>query len=465
MCIRMIAYISLFIFVSLNIGQTCTIAVVSGKVTEDGRPLLFKTRDERDEYRQEVKYYKPQGDEKYGHMSVVKWGFSRGSNLYPDVINGAGINDEGLIISNTTVSGINPANEITNSNMYLLNYAISHCKNLLEFEELLDSWHTIKKFSTVHGNFALVDSEGGAAMYEVYAPIQGAKVRWEKFDANSATDRDGNFTGFVVRTNDNQWSPYSGGAAREKRANEILRGLVNRGNISYKSLMRDLARDVCGDVEKVDVKALEQEGVKINADLEAKDIHNFFTESCISRYNTNFAFIGRGIKNDEDKRLINMWVNLGEPSVGIFTPYFPLSKKVPLYAWADKLRNTEDRIEIIDENSTSLMNNLIVNVGELSAYENIQSILDPLGLIVLKGVDKYVDYSRVLEIQNWVFPTEDIIIEKTEKFLNDLRTNIVEISDELLYSFSEYSLNFAYDDYEKIDKAMPLQFREWNFKY
>ena len=111
------------------------------------------------------------------------------------------------------------------------------------------------------------------------------------------------------------------------------------------------------------------------------------------------------------------------------------------------------------------MNNLIVNVGELSAYENIQSILDPLGLIVLKGVDKYVDYSRVLEIQNWVFPTEDIIIEKTEKFLNDLRTNIVEISDELLYSFSEYSLNFAYDDYEKIDKAMPLQFREWNFKY
>jgi len=43
-------------------------------------------------------------------MSVVKWGFSRGSNLYPDVINGAGINDAGLIISNTTVSGINPAN-------------------------------------------------------------------------------------------------------------------------------------------------------------------------------------------------------------------------------------------------------------------------------------------------------------------------------------------------------------------
>jgi len=71
---------------------------------------------------------------------------------------------------------------------------------LLEFEELLNNWHTIQRFSTVHGNFALVDNDGGAAMYEVYAPIQGARVRWEKFDANSAVDDRGNFIGFVVRT-------------------------------------------------------------------------------------------------------------------------------------------------------------------------------------------------------------------------------------------------------------------------
>lgn len=465
MRIRMLTYISVFLFVFLNIGQTCTLAVISGKVTDDGRPLLFKTRDERDEYRQEVKYYNPQGDEKYGHMSVVKWGFSRGSNLYPDVINGAGINDAGLIISNTTVSGINPANEITNSNMYLLNYAISHCKNLLEFEELLDSWHTIKKFSTIHGNFALVDSEGGAAIYEVYAPIQGAKIRWEKFDANNALDNNGNFIGFVVRTNDNQWSPYSGGAAREKRANEILMTLVNKGNISYKSLMRDLARDVCGDVEKVNLDVLKKSGADIDADLEAKDIHNFFTESCISRYNTRFAFIGRGIKAGEDNRLITMWANLGEPSVGIFTPYFPSTKKVPLLAWADKIERNEKEEQIIDENSSSIINDLIAHKGKLLAYDNLVVQLDQLGLFIKEGIDKTVDFTKVLEIQNWVFPTEDIIIEKTESFLNDLRNNSKKIDEDLLYNFSDYALNFAYNDYKQIDEEMPIRFIEWNFKY
>lgn len=461
---KILTFCLLLLYLSLNIGYTCTIAVVSGKITNDGRPLLFKTRDERDEYRQEVKYFKPKADEKYGHMSVVKWGFSRGNNLYPDVINGAGINDAGLIITNTTVSGINPVNEITNSNMYLLNYAISHCKNLLEFEDLLNRWHTIRKFSTVNGNFALVDNEGGAAIYEIYAPIQGAKVQWEKFDANSTVDDKGSFIGFVVRTNDNQWSPYSGGAAREKRANEILTNLLNKKDVSNITLMRELARDVCGDIEKVDLNNFTEKQSDIPDELNSKDIHNFNTENCISRYNTNFAFIGRGVKKGEDKRLITMWVNLGEPSIGIFTPYFPFSKKIPLYAWADELPEQPNE-QIVDENSSSVINNLIVNIGELSVYENNKVTLDPLGIIILDPIDRTVDYEKVVEIQNWVFPTEDVIIEKTEEFLDYLRKHVEVISEESLYEFSEYSLNFAYTDYKNMKEDMPLRYEDWDFKY
>lgn len=463
MTLKILTYCLLLLYLSLNIGYSCTIAVVSGKITNDGRPLIFKARDERDEYRQEVKYYPPVGDEKYGHMSVVKWGLNN-NPIFPDVINGAGINETGFMITNTTVYS-NLLAESINSNMPLLNYAIPRCKTLEDFENILNNWHKINSVSTISGNFAVVDANGKAAIYEINktSPVL-TSIRWEKFSADDAYDENGNFLGFVVRTNDNQFSPYTGGVEREKRANEILTDLVNRKDVSHISLMRELARDVCGDVEKVDLNDLIEKEVEITDELEAKDIHNFYTENCISRYNTNFAFVGRGVREGEDKRLITMWVNLGEPSIGIFTPYFPLSKKVPLYAWADELPEKSNG-RIIDENSSSIMNNLIVNIGELSVYENNKATLGPLGITVLEGVDKYIDYAKVVEIQNMIFPTEDIIIEKTEEFLNYLRNNTENISDELLYEFSEYSLNFAYTDYKKINDNMPLQYEDWDFTY
>jgi len=109
-----------------------------------------------------------------------------------------------------------------------------------------------------------------------------------------------------------------------------------------------------------------------------------------------------------------MWVNLGEPSIGIFSPYFPLSKKVPLYAWADELPENSNG-QIINENSSSVMNNLIVNIGELSAYENNKVTLGPLGITILDPIDRTVDYEKVVEIQNLIFSTEDINNRKRQR--------------------------------------------------
>jgi len=111
--------------------------------------------------------------------------------LFPDVINGAGVNDAGFTISNTTVSNYNIFAEATNSNIALVNYAITRCKTLEDFENILNNWHKIKKFSTINSNFAVLDANGKPAMYEAYTPIQGAKVIWEKFDPDEAYDEDG----------------------------------------------------------------------------------------------------------------------------------------------------------------------------------------------------------------------------------------------------------------------------------
>jgi hypothetical protein len=424
----------------------CTMAVISGKATTDGRPLLLKLRDERDEYRQEVKYYKPKDSEKYGHMSVVKWGFNKNS-MFPPIINGAGVNDTGFTISNTTVSDYNIFAEGTNSNIDLINYAITRCKTLEEFESILNNWHKIKKFTTINGNFAVIDAYGKTAMYEAYAPIQGAKIIWEKFDPNNAYDEDGNFLGFVVRTNDNQWSPFRGGHLREARLNDILKELKFNNDLNYKTLMQKAARDVCGDITNniLSNYKVSSSGIGSGAVKDSNvDVHNFNTEGCISKYNTRFGFIAIHPRENENEKLLTVWISLGEPDVGVFTPYFPLIKKVPLYSWADPESNNN---KIIDENSSSILNELIARKGKLSVYDNLKANIILGGLVASEEVDPTIDLIKLKEIQSKIIPLQNKIIDQSETFLKKLGENKNLITNDRLYEFSKRMTNYLYENY------------------
>ncbi len=425
----------------------CTMAVISGKATTDGRALLLKLRDERDEYREEVKYYKPEGDEKYGHMSVVKWGLNKRPSMFPDVINGAGVNDAGFTISNTTVSNYNIFAEATNTNIALVNYAITRCKTLEDFENILNNWHKIKKFSTINSNFAVLDANGKPAMYEAYTPIQGAKVIWEKFDPDEAYDEDGNFLGFIVRTNDNQWSPFRGGYLREARLNDILIELKLNNNLNYKTLMNVAARDVCGDITKNLLNNYKTINMGIGSgetNSDNTDIHNFNTEGCISKYNTRFGFIAVHPKNTENKKLLTAWISLGEPDVGIFTPYFPLTKEVPPLAWADP-GSTKDKI--IDENSSSILNELIATKGKLSVYDNLKAEIVLGGLFASEEVDPTIDLIKLKEIQSRILPLQNDIINQTETFLKTISKDKNFVTDDRLYEFSKEMTKYLYENY------------------
>lgn len=440
---KSIAAFIIILFVYSLSAHTCTMVVASGKITTDGRPVILKTRDESDEWRQEVKFFEAGGDRKYGHMSVVKWGFSNENSQFPSTITGIGVNMAGLAITNTTVLATNPLHEVTNSNMFLLNKAIETCANIADFEELLKNWHKIKRNSTVDGIFSLVDNEGGAAMFEITAMTIGSPLLFEKLDANTAVDDNGKFIGFVVRTNKHKWDfTNDGGETRRKRAVAIMNKLLDNNTVDYKSIMQVVSRDVCGNIKKSD-----------NPD--------FDDHLCISRYNTRFGSVVRGIKAGEDKRLITMWVNLGEPSIGIYTPFFPFSKKVPLYAYADDLPENTGGL-IVDENSASIMNNLIVNVGELSVYDNNVATFGLGKLTVEEKMDRRVDYQDILRIKKQVLPVENLIIKNTEDFLNNMREEPSYISEKNLYNFSQYAIDYAYNFYKTInDNSSTIH--NWNY--
>ncbi len=148
----------------------CTSVIISGKATEDGRPLMLKHRDT-------------------GHLDNAV-GYFRGPRFsFIGLVNAetafdlevwTGTNEAGFCIMNTASYNIKdddvPASEMDREGI-LMYRALGVCANLAEFEHLLD---TLPRPLGVEANFGVIDASGGAAYYEVN------NHSWVKFDVNAA---------------------------------------------------------------------------------------------------------------------------------------------------------------------------------------------------------------------------------------------------------------------------------------
>jgi hypothetical protein len=158
----------------------CTSVIVSGKVTKDGRPLLFKNRDTPNVDNLSLLV---QG-EKYKYLAIVRAG-----NLEPD--NAWGRHNEAVFaIINTAAFKLNGPDEKNFPNDgVLMGRALGICTTLEDFKQLLD---TLARPMGVNSNFGVIDAKGGCAYYET-----GSEA-YTKFDANDfkVTPR-----GYLLRTN------------------------------------------------------------------------------------------------------------------------------------------------------------------------------------------------------------------------------------------------------------------------
>ena len=107
----------------------CTSAIISGRVTPDGRPLLWKHRD-TDAAQNLVRYFK--GD-KYAFSAVAQT-----DNPNPRAV-WMGVNEAGFAIMNTMSYNIEPTDDddIYANNGYIMKLALGECADAAEFEALL----------------------------------------------------------------------------------------------------------------------------------------------------------------------------------------------------------------------------------------------------------------------------------------------------------------------------------------
>jgi hypothetical protein len=553
-----VAILALFMFGFMLETDTiaCDIAVVSAKASSTGRPLIWKSRDNSLSWEQEVASYARSGntDNVAAGGSVRVIDRTRGT-----AAQSGGVNEAGFAITNTTVYQESPIHEyLASANLNLMSNALKRCTTVAEFDAYIAGWHLEGSNQTriLSGNFVVIDAKGGAALYElttgesqtdVYA--YGGRIKVHKIDANTGfvanedgaligndgvignitdylthtdtqimgldrvvtpmgykfsadkksilnsagkvIDNGNNFCGIVNRTNSSFWVALNDDTPREDRAMDLMLELKAQGRLNYRTVQQIVAKDI-----EIDQYSLETYPHLSNLDPGTDTQRSTF--HTISRYCTNLAFVVDGVAPGGNAKLATIWVNLGEPSVGAATPFFPAANSVSTYAYADTsfLGITMDlgpssfinqtihdmKADLYDASSINilamlpplevsaelLLSLLQVNWLFSSGEENWSSfegelsewhVLWMANMAANDEADKTVDMPLLLGIQNWAIPLENIIFDKTEAYLSALRQDSTKITESNLLKYSNYCAEFFYLNYDN----QSYSYKAWAF--
>ncbi len=305
--------------------EECTVAVVSGKATVDGRPLLWKNRD-TSYLDNEVSYF---ADGKYAYIGVINTGDRTQVWM--------GVNSAGFAIMNSESQDLE--GDTLDAEGYFMKQALMECATADEFEQLLLKTNATGR--ETKANFGVIDAKGGAMFFEA------GNHTFTKFDANNPDIAP---QGFIVRANFAMTAvdtSKSYGQVRYKRADELFEKFVAEKSLSYKVILRDIARDLKNEITN-------PYPLPFHGQENDKPIGFIRTHHSINRFRTASCAVFHGVLPHENPALTTMWVILGEPVCGV---------AIPLWVSAGRVPNS------LDGDPNSLLNDLIQNI-EKQAYPN-----------------------------------------------------------------------------------------------
>jgi len=288
-----IAFFSTLIIISNSHELfACTSAIITGKITPDGRPLLWKNRDTGEDNNR-IQFFK---GEKYNFIALVNSPDSTG-------IVWMGTNSSGFSIMNTASYNLKDDNvKDMDKEGEIMYEALSVCKNLADFENFLS---THKKPLGVEANFGVIDAEGGAAYYETN------NSRFVKVDANDTKIAP---EGYLVYTNFSYTGRFNEGMGyiRFKTATEILAKQSPFMNITPHWIFNNLSRSFYHSLQGFDLLKPDQSPERFNGWVVDQDF--------IPRKSSTASIVIQGVKPDENPEMTIMWTVLGYPPAGVAIP-------------------------------------------------------------------------------------------------------------------------------------------------
>lgn len=298
-------------------AEACTSAVISGRATKSGRPLLWKHRDTGTEWNH-IEHLK---GKRFAFTGLVNSTDEERKEVW------AGANERGFAIMNTASYNMKPDSlkYLPEREGEIMKQALGECATVAEFEEFLKNMPQPRALET---NFGVIDAEGGAAYFEVW------DYGYTKYDANDAAQYP---NGYIIRSN----YSFSGaqdegmGYIRYQNAEYLLHKAYATGALSAEWIFSSASRSFYHAVLGNDALSSSPNGWAIDQDF-------------IPRNSSSASVVVEGVRKGENPDATTIWSVIGYP---------PCSYAVA--AWVKAKDEIADVIAAAD-NGRSAVNRLAV---------------------------------------------------------------------------------------------------------
>lgn len=353
----------------------CTSVIISGKVTESGKPLMLKNRD-TDELDNRIEYFK---GAIYPFVGLVN-SYSTQKEVW------AGTNSKGFCIMNTAsynLGGISDDDSVKDKEGELMYMALGTCVTVDDFESFLQ---IRPKPNGVSANFGVIDANGGAAYFEVN------NYTYKKYDVNEIP------CGYRVVTNFSESGSFEGyrGYERYLTAVDIMAGYEEQAEngkmfVGPFDLFYDFSRSYKNSMVGIDY---------LNSFYSLKKDFGFtgivIDQDFIPRRSTSASIVFEGVKEGEDPLHTVMWSILGYPSCSVPVPILVSdSDIVPGY-----MKSSQD-------SRTSEMCDKALKIKDSYLFYD-----------EISNGEMYLDLNNVIKLQHSCLVTESLLEGDWQKIFN-----------------------------------------------
>ena len=260
----------------------CTSAIISGALTRDGRPILWKNRDTS----HLVNYVAitEATDSTHAYVALYNSEDTIAAEAW------IGYNDAGFAIMNTASYNLNhPADNWKDREGILMTKALAYCSTVDDFNNLLKS---LPKPLGVEANFGVIDAYGNGGFFET----DDLNFTFYPLDSQNP---------IVVRTNFSVSGGDGGlGYVRYDNACHLLAPHIKNSDISPELLTDSLSRSFYYSPDSSD-KSTEE--IVLDKDF-------------IPRHSTSASIAIEGVNSPDEINQMVMWTLMGYPPCGITKP-------------------------------------------------------------------------------------------------------------------------------------------------
>lgn len=276
-----------------HLSMACTTAIISGKYTKNGKPLLWKHRDTW-AVNNKIMHFK---DGKYEYTGLVNSKDEEGKSVW------IGFNSTGFAIMNSASYNLNNDTiEQAGLEGRVMKQALQNCATVDEFEQLLKD---MPQPTRLEANFGVIDAEGGAAYFEL------ANFHYVKIDANDPAVAP---SGYVIRTNYSHTGEMGkgGGYIRYVTASNVFDELVKSDKLCATQILQKASRNLTHSLTNDNL--WDYENIP-----EDTDKYVFFVDY-IPRRGSSSSIIIEGVNDIKQAEQTVMWSMLGFPLTTVIIP-------------------------------------------------------------------------------------------------------------------------------------------------